>query len=86
MNKEVKKVFQPGPMVSIRSPKNLSSYLVRAKIYPMERKTGPCKCKGNMCQVCLNVSETETFTSIQKSCQTRALLATYLQNVGTSWS
>ena len=32
MNEEVKKVFQPGPMVSIRSPKNLSSYLVRAKI------------------------------------------------------
>ena len=29
----------------------------------MERKTGSCKCKGNRCQVCLNVSETETFTS-----------------------
>ena len=27
----------------------------------MERKTGPCKCKGNRCHVCLNVSETETF-------------------------
>ena len=63
MNEEVKKVFQPGPMVSFRSPRNLSSYLVRAKLYPMERKTGFCKCKGNRCQVCLNVSETETFTS-----------------------
>ena len=30
MNDEVKKVFQPGPMVSFRSPRNLSSYLVRA--------------------------------------------------------
>ena len=30
MNEEVKKVFQPGPMVSFRSPRNLSSYLVRA--------------------------------------------------------
>ena len=29
----------------------------------MERKTGSCKCKGNRCQVCLNVSETEKFTS-----------------------
>ena len=29
----------------------------------MERKVGSCKCKGNRCQVCLNVSETETFTS-----------------------
>ena len=29
----------------------------------MERKTGSCKYKGNRCQVCLNVSETDTFTS-----------------------
>ena len=58
MNEEVKKVFQPGPMVSFRSPRNLSSYSI-----PMERKTGSCKCKGNRCQVCLSVSETETCTS-----------------------
>ena len=63
MNDEVKKVFQPGPMVLFGSPRNLSSYLVRAKMYPVERKTGSYKCKGNRCQVCLNVSETETFTS-----------------------
>ena len=63
MNEEGKKVFQPGPMVSFRSPRNLSSYLLRAKIYPMEKKTGSCKCKGSRYQVCLNASETETFTS-----------------------
>ena len=63
MNGEVKEVFQPGLTVSFRSPRNLSSYLVRARIYPMERKTGSCKCKGNRCQVCLSVSETEIFTS-----------------------
>ena len=63
MNDEVKKVFQPGTMVLFGSPRNLSSYLVRAKMYPVERKTGSYKCKGNRCQVCLNVSETETFTS-----------------------
>ena len=63
MNEEVKKVFQPGPMVSFQSPRNLSNYLVRAKIYPMEKKTKSCKCKGNRCQVCINVSKTETFTS-----------------------
>ena len=62
MNEEVKKGFEPGPMVLFRSPRSLSSYSVRAKIDPMERKTGSCKCKGNRCQVCLNVSETETFT------------------------
>ena len=63
MNDEVKKVFQPGPMVSFRSPRNLSSYLVRAKMYPMERRIESSKFKGNKCQACLNVSETETFTS-----------------------
>ena len=63
MNNEVKKVFQPGPMVLFGSPRNLNSYLVRNKMYPMERKTGSCTCKGNMCQVYLNVSEKETFTS-----------------------
>ena len=51
MNEEVKKVFQPGPMVSFQSPRNLSSYLVRAKLYPLERKTGSCKCKGSRCQL-----------------------------------
>ena len=55
ISEEVKKVFQPGPMVSFRSPRNLSSYLVRAKLYPMERKTGSCKCKSNRRQVCLSV-------------------------------
>ena len=63
MNDEVKKVFQLGPMVSFRSPRNLSSYLVRAKMYPMEWKTGSCKCKGNRCRLYPNASETETFTS-----------------------
>ena len=29
----------------------------------MEKKTGSCKCKGNRCQVCLNVSEAEVFAS-----------------------
>ena len=47
MNEEVKKVFQLGAMISFRRPRNLSSCLVRAKFYPMERKTGSCKCKGS---------------------------------------
>ena len=29
----------------------------------MEKKTGSSKCQGKRCQICLNVSETETFTS-----------------------
>ena len=30
MNEEVKTVFQPGPMISFQTHRNLSSYLIRA--------------------------------------------------------
>ena len=53
----------PGPMITFRSSRKLSSYLVRAKLYPQERVTGSCKCRGKRCVVCLNVNETSTFTS-----------------------
>ena len=42
----------------------LSSYLVRAKLYRLERKVGSFKCKGKRCQICLNVNETDFFASL----------------------
>ena len=57
MNDEVKKAYTPGPMVSFRGARNLSSYLVRAKLYPLERSAGSFKCNGKRCQVCMNVTE-----------------------------
>ena len=40
MNEEVtKKVLSPRPMVSSSSPRKISSYLVRAKLYPLERES-----------------------------------------------
>ena len=50
-------------MVTFHSSRKLSSYLVRAKLYPLERVTGSCKCLGKRCAVFLNVNETSTFTS-----------------------
>ena len=44
MNQEVKNVFTPGSIVSYRSARKISSYLVRAKLYPLERKVGSEKC------------------------------------------
>ena len=52
MDQEVKNVFTPKPMVSVRSARKLSSYLVRAQLYPLERKVGSFKCKGKRCQTC----------------------------------
>ena len=37
MNNEVKMVFTPKPMISFRSARRMSSYLVGAKLYPEER-------------------------------------------------
>ena len=63
MKDEVKKAFTPGPMVSFRGARKLSSYLVRAKLYPLERSVGSFKCNGKRCQVCINVTESNTFSS-----------------------
>ena len=35
MDQEVKEVFTPKPMVSFRNVSKPSSYLVRAKLYPL---------------------------------------------------
>ena len=60
---EVKNLFSPGPMVSFHSTRKLSSYLVRAKLYPLVRNIGSCKCGIKRCQVCQSVVETDSFTS-----------------------
>ena len=39
MNEESMKEFSPQPMISFRSPRKISSYLVRAKLYPLERES-----------------------------------------------
>ena len=41
----------------------MTSYLVRAKLYPEERSKGSFKCGSKRCEVCLNVNETSNFTS-----------------------
>ena len=65
MNEDVKNVFTPTPMISFRSARKLSSYLVRAKLYPLERTVGSVQCKGKQFQTCHcdMIKETETFTS-----------------------
>ena len=62
MNQEVKHVFTPGPKVSCRSSRKISSYLVRAKLFPLEKKVGYEKCGKSRCEVCLNIHEIDTFT------------------------
>ena len=61
MNEEVKNLFLPGPMLSFRGARKLSSYLVIAKLHLLHRKVGSKKCAKNRCEVCDYV--TNTFTS-----------------------
>ena len=49
-------------MVSYHTATKLSSYLVCAKLYPLERKRGSYKCGNLRCLVCNNIEETDTFT------------------------
>ena len=62
MNDEVKKVFSPKT-ISFRSARKLSSYLVEAKLYPIDRTVGSFKCTKRRCEVCENVNITDSFTS-----------------------
>ena len=51
MNEELKQPFTPGPMVSFRSSRKISSYLVRANLYPVERSIESFNCKRPRCQM-----------------------------------
>ena len=61
MDQKVKEVFSSQPMVSFRSAHKLSSYLVRGKLYPLERRVGSYKCSCNRCQVYHSITETDMF-------------------------
>ena len=63
INDEVKRVFTSKPMVSFRSSCKISSYLVRAKLYPIERTVGSFRCGSKPCEVWKYITETDNFTS-----------------------
>ena len=59
MDQRVKEVFSSQPMVSFCSARKLSSYLVRVKLYPLEKRVCSYKCRCNRCQVCHSITETD---------------------------
>ena len=46
VDQEAKRVFMPGPMITFLSSRKHSSYLVKARLYPLERTIGSCKYYG----------------------------------------
>ena len=50
MDQEAQRVLTPGPMITFRGARKLSSFLVRAKLYPLERTVASCKCYDKRCE------------------------------------
>ena len=63
MDEEVKRLFTPRSMILFKTRK-LSSYLVRAKLYPIEKLVGSFKYNKALCLAFVNMTATNTFTSI----------------------
>ena len=63
MNQKVKNVFTIGPIVSSRSARKISSYLERARLYPLEKKVASEKCGKSGGKVSLNTEKIDTFIS-----------------------
>ena len=61
MNQKVKNVFTIGPTVSPISARKISSYLVRTKLYPLEKKVASEKCGKSRGKVSLNIEKIDTF-------------------------
>ena len=59
---KTKKVFLPQLMVSFRSPRKVVIWC-GAELYPLDRVVGSTKCGNKRCEACVNVSDTNTFTS-----------------------
>ena len=50
-------------MILCRSARKIKDYIVRSKLYPLERNVGCGGCGNGRCQVCKNIKVTDTFDS-----------------------
>ena len=60
---EVRRVFSPSSLVSYRSARKVKDYIVRSKLYAIEREVGSYRYGNSGCQVCTSVQVTDTFSS-----------------------
>ena len=63
MNKEVKRVFTPKPLIPLQNAGKLGSFVARAKLYSAEKTVGSCKYGEKRREVYINVNKTSTYTS-----------------------
>ena len=60
---EVRRDFSPAPIVSYRNARKIKDYIVRSKLYPIERKVGSYRCGNPRCRLCTSIQVTDTFSS-----------------------
>ena len=60
---EVERVFSPAHIVFYRSASKIKDYIVRSKLYPIERKGENYRYDNSRCQVCTSIQVTDTFSS-----------------------
>ena len=68
MNEEARKVFLQQPMVSFFFHE-INDYLVRTNLCSLDRVIGSTICGRKRCEVCMNVSRLNKFTS-NVTCET----------------
>ena len=61
---EVRRVFSPAPLLSHRSARKIKDYIVRSKLYSIEKKVGSSRCGNPRCQVCTSIQVTDNFSLI----------------------
>ena len=64
--REVQSFFSPAPIVSYGSAKKIKNYIVRSKLYLIERKIVSYRCGNSRCQVCTSIQVTDTFSSFAR--------------------
>ena len=62
-DEEVQKFFSCLPIVSYRSARKIKNYIVRSKLYPVEKKVWCQGCGSFRRQVCKSINVTDKFTS-----------------------
>ena len=73
-DEEVQKVFLSPAVVLYRNARKTKDYIVRSKLYLLERNIGCGGCGNGRCQVCKNVTVTDTFDSFTTKKVTKATI------------
>ena len=56
-------LYSDEEVEKVSSPLPINNYIVRSKLYPVERSVGCRGCGRSRCQVCENIKATDTFIS-----------------------